>query len=70
MIKSKRRANKLALINDSRRYTIVSNDDGYGGTHHYFPLGTVVRKTGDGMFEEVSKSSYPLIQGIQPRHFI
>ncbi|CCI88389.2 hypothetical protein BN110_019 [Yersinia phage phiR8-01] len=73
MNKNKRKANKLAIIEGSRRYTIVAN---CGPVEHYFPMGTVVRRTmtpGEpNEFIEVHKrpNRYPLVQYLQANHYI
>lgn len=73
MLKNKRKANKQAIIEGSRLYTIVANGYGYGGdVMHYFELGTVVRKTGseEWLNEFVELGERGLSQNLRRHHYI
>lgn len=65
MTKTQRRKNKLALINDSRRYTVVANGP---DLFHYYPIGQVVRKDPDGGYTD--DEAIPLRQHLDRHHFI
>lgn len=82
MTKTQRRINKLNLIRNSRRYTVVTDMD--GGAGHYFEKGTTVRPADaphyldmgrkedgiDFLMVEVSKSSFPLKQWVAPHDIV
>lgn len=64
MTKTQRRKNKLALINDSRRYTIIANGP---DLIHYYELGQSVRKEGDVFTDD---AAIPLRQHLSRHHYM